>query len=389
MATNSIDPQDRDRSGDYDPEKTMRAARYHKIGAPFSIDRVNRPSPRPQDVVIQVKACGLVPNYANVLGDLSIHTNIFAPELPAIYGLDPAGVIVAKGSLVHGLEIGDRVYANPLRYCGACRACRRGDFNACDYAALSNYFGFGPKSSQSLADYPYGGFGEFMTAPQSSIVKLPDNVPFEVAARWGYLGTGYGAVRAGGVSINTTVLINGVSGTLGLGAALFALAMGAPRIFGVGRNPDLLARVKALAPDRIEVLNAGSEETIEQRVRALTDGEGAHVVIDALPTGAPAQSFLAAFRALARGGKHVNVGGVYEPAAINMISLVNESQSLIGSSWFSTAQGQEMADLAAIGRVNLGIFDTRVFPLDHINAALAELKFGTGGFTNFVISPEL
>ena len=52
-------------------------------------------------------------------------------------------------------------------------------------------------------------------------------------------------------------------------------------------------------------------------------------------------------------------------------------------------QGQEMADLAAIGRVNLGIFDTRVFPLDHINAALAELKFGTGGFTNFVISPEL
>ncbi|HJS09753.1 alcohol dehydrogenase catalytic domain-containing protein [Sphingopyxis sp.] len=368
--------------------ETMRAARYHRVGAPFSVDVIDRPSPRPHEVVVQVHACGLVPNYATVLEKLRDHPAISAPTLPAIYGLDPAGVIVEKGCLVHGLEIGDRVYANPLRYCGSCRACRRGQPTACDYGALSNYFGFGPKSAQTLADYPYGGFAEFMVAPQESIVKLPPNVPFEVGARWGYLGTGYGAVRAGNVDVNTTVLINGVSGTLGLGAALFALAMGAPRIFGVGRNPELLERVKALAPDRIDVLCAG-EGSISERVRALTGGEGANVVIDALSTGSSAAAYLDAFGGLAKGGTHVNVGGVLEPVPLNMLMLVNEAQTLIGSLWFSTAQGQEMADLAAMGRVTFDMFDTKVFPLEGLNTALSELNFGCGGFTNYVICPQL
>ena len=77
-------------------------------------------------------------------------------------------------------------------------------------------------------DYPYGGLGEYMTAPQYSLVTLPDNVSFETAARWGYLGTAYSALKRSGANMGTSVLVNGISGTLGLGVALFALALGCP-----------------------------------------------------------------------------------------------------------------------------------------------------------------
>ena len=47
--------------------------------------------------------------------------------------------------------------------------------------------------------YPYGGFSQFITAPEDALVRLPDNVSFENAARFGYLGTAYSAMKKLGV----------------------------------------------------------------------------------------------------------------------------------------------------------------------------------------------
>ncbi|MGW6425076.1 alcohol dehydrogenase catalytic domain-containing protein [Nocardia sp. NPDC055053] len=366
----------------------MRAARYHRIGEPFSVDEVDRPSPRPNDVIVQVKACGLVPNTVNMLNPPPM---VQTPELPAIYGLDPAGVIVETGPLVRGFEVGDRVYVNPLRYCGGCRQCRMGRVRSCDYAALNGYFGTGPWGGQMLADYPYGGYCEFMTAPHYSLVKLPDNVDFETAARWGYLGTSFSALRRANVNMSTTVLINGISGTLGLGAALFALALGAPTILGVGRNAERLDKVKALAPERIQVHSTtNATESIADWAGSLTEGRGVDVVIDALPTGSSPASFSAAAAALARGGTHVNVGGVLEEVPISLPHVMTSNQTYMGSFWFTTSEGKEMADLAGAGAVNLNVFDHEVFGLEDINKAItaASAEERNGGFSNYVISPE-
>src|SRR6185312_17429767 len=73
------------------------------------------------------------------------------------------------------------------------------------------------------------------------------------AARLGYLGTAYAAMKKLGVGPGVAFLVNGISGQLGLCAAMLALAMGCTRILGTGRNVALLKRVKALAPQRIEV----------------------------------------------------------------------------------------------------------------------------------------
>ena len=75
-----------------------------------------------------------------------------------------------------------------------------------------------------------------MTAPQYALVRLPDNVSFDQAARFGYLGTSYGAMKKANAVPGQSMLIDGISGTLGLGAALLGLAMGITRILGTGRN---------------------------------------------------------------------------------------------------------------------------------------------------------
>ena len=365
----------------------MRAARFHRVGDPFVIETIDTPSPRARDVLIQVHACGLVPNTINSLNPPPM---VQPPPLPAVYGLDPAGVVVEVGSSVHGIDIGDRVYANPFRYCGSCRPCRMGRTLACDYATLNGYFGIGPKSSHMLADYPQGGYAEYMTAPVYSLVKLPSQVSFETAARWGYLGTAYSGLRRARVDMSSTVLINGISGTLGLGATLFALALGAPMILGVGRDLERLNRVKQLAPDRIHVHSTREKASIEEWARGLTDGFGADVVVDALPERSPAAAFSGAAAALGRGGTHVNIGGMLDDVTLSPPRVMTSKQTYVGSCWFTTKEGQEMANLAASGGVNLDVLEHQTYPLEKINDAVTALISGErdGGFSNFVISPQ-
>src|SRR5262249_15533878 len=178
-------------------------------------------------------------------------------RLPASVGLDAAGVVAKVGGKVTDVAVGDRVYVNPWLSCGMCSYCRAGEPMLCSAAAFQGYFGFFPHSTRQLLDYPFGGFSEYITASPQRLVHLPPQVTFEQAARFGYLGTSYAALRLGRVRGGSWVAINGITGTLGVGATLLALAMGAARILGLGRNRDVLAQLKALAADRIEVLALG------------------------------------------------------------------------------------------------------------------------------------
>ena len=368
--------------------KTMRVARMHVVGEPLRIDEIEVPEPRSTDVLVEVKACNIVPNLGNVLNNIGKwFPHLSLPQLPAIFGLDASGVVVAKGAQVHGVELGQRVYVNPARYCGGCRECRSGDTVACAYYTFSGYFGFGPGSARMFEDYPYAGLGEYMTAPQYSLVALPDSLSFETAARWGYLGTGYRALRRANAGPHSTVLINGASGTLGLGVVLFALALGVRKVFGTGRDLDLLAKVEALAPGRIETHSLDGEVSVADWVRSRTDGEGVNIVIDALGPGAPQSSTLDALAGLRRGGFHVDIGAVGGELPINLHEIMDRNQTLVGSLWFTTADGQEMADLAEVGAVDLSVLEHEVFPLEDVNTALAVFKNRNGGFSNYVIVP--
>src|SRR5438552_13120309 len=119
-----------------------------------------------------------------------------------------------------------------------------------------------------------------MNAPEYEIVNITDNLSFEQAARFGYLGTSYGALKNAGAGPGQVTLIDGMTGTRGVAATVLGLAMGLSRILGTGRDERLLNRVKALAPDRIEVMRLG-EGSSGDWAKSLTGGEGADFAISA------------------------------------------------------------------------------------------------------------
>jgi D-arabinose 1-dehydrogenase-like Zn-dependent alcohol dehydrogenase len=376
---------------------TMIAARLHAYGQPMTLDRIEVPEPRPTDVLVEVKACGVVPNLARVVSNFFgtlTPDNKMMPPLPAIFGLDPAGVVAKVGDQVWQVRPGEPVYVNPGRSCGSCRMCRSGQAYDCPSWTLQGYFG---RSQEIMRAYPYGGLAQFITAPATALVKLPESVSFEAAARLGYFGTAYAAMRKISVGPGQTLLINGISGQLGLNAAQLALAMGATKILGTGRNQKLLNRVKKLAPQRIEVLavtnapafDAGpaQPDPLVVWARRLTDGHGVDGMIDCLPPGAPASAMMRALFCLRRGGRAVNVGAVMETLPINAFWMMTNRIGLQGSVWFTTGEGEDMVAMAAVGTLDLSILEHRVSPLSKVNEVLAGMDDRDGGFTNFVIDP--
>lgn len=366
---------------------TMRAARLHEIGGSFTVDTIDRPVPGPRDVIIKVEACNLVPNLMNVITSYPEWFPFLPlPTLPAVFGLDAAGTVVETGAQVRNVQPGDRVYLTPGRDTGDSHASRRGErINDPSYT-FQGYFGFGPGSQQVFDDYPEGGLCEYQRAPADGLVVLPDEVSFDEACRFGYLGTSYAALRKANAGCATTVLVNGGTGTLGLGAVLNALAMGAPKVLVMARNRSLLERVRQIDPHRISTLAHG-DEPMGDWVRSHTDGLGADVFVDAVGPGAPMELTLAGIHSLRRGGRMVDIGGMSEDLPLPMFQLMCFQISVLGSLWFTVADGQDMAAMAAAGTLDLSVFEHEHYGLDQVNEALASLEHRSGGFTNVVVHP--
>ena len=365
----------------------MKVARMHEVGGPLVLEDLTTPRPGPYDVLVRVRACGIVPNLANILAKWTTwYPEYPLPALPAIFGLDPAGEVAEVGDRVLGFERGDRVYVNPGRSCETCDDCISDNRTACRYYTFNGYFGHSEHSWRMFERYPYAGFGQYMTAPVSSLVKIPDSMSFDEAARLGYIGTAYSGLKKAKVGPTSTVLINGASGTLGLGGVISALAMGVRKILGTGRDRELLAAVKAIAPNRIEVFSL-EDGSLTDWVKSQTEGDGVHAVLDCLGPGAPHETFLEGLYSLRRGGMMVDVGAVQGEVPIKLHFLSSANRYIVGSLWFSTEEARELAAFAEAGVLNTAIFEHHGFPLKDVNAAISGMATRRGGFSNFVIHP--
>jgi threonine dehydrogenase-like Zn-dependent dehydrogenase len=366
----------------------MLAARLHAVGEAMKVERVEKPSPRPTDVLVRVKACNVVPNLGNVLK----HWQTWFPEkplpkLPAIFGLDVSGEIAEVGSHVQNFKPGDRVYVTPGLVCGSCPACRADESINCTNFTFRGYFGFGPDAQRQFDAYPYGGLSEYITAPQRNLVPLPDNVSFEAGARYGYLGTAYAALRKANIGPGSTVLINGATGVLGLGAVLIALGRGATRVLGTARDLKRLERVKAISKGRFEYFQLEKGGNLVEWARAFTGGNGIDGVIDCLGPGSSGQALMTPIYALKRGGKAVNIGGVGEKTVMDIHWMMDAGIEFIGSAWFTTADGDGLSEMARAGTLDLSVLEHQRVPMAEVNRALDGSQPRNGGFTNLVVVP--
>jgi D-arabinose 1-dehydrogenase-like Zn-dependent alcohol dehydrogenase len=72
---------------------------------------------------------------------------------------------------------------------------------------------------------------------------------------------------------------------------------------------------------------------------------------------------------------------------LDLHTMMDDQQSIEGSAWFTAAEGQNIADMAEAGTLNLSVFEHVCTPLDKVNEAISGIAQRNGGFSNFVINP--
>ena len=108
------------------PEK-MKAARFYRVGEPLKIETILVPKVSPEEVLVNVKACGICGSDIHIVYE-GVTPTAYSP---ITLGHEPSGVIAEVGSEVEGWKIGDRVTINTFLTCGKCINCLSGNSQIC------------------------------------------------------------------------------------------------------------------------------------------------------------------------------------------------------------------------------------------------------------------
>jgi acryloyl-coenzyme A reductase len=189
-----------------------------------------------------------------------------AVPMPHIGGVDPAGEIVDLGPGIERFALGDRVAIYPVIACGVCDFCAAG--------AGENYC----RDSRLFGVQTPGGRAQFVTAPVSQLVRLPDAVSYDAAAALGvaYTTTWHGLARRGKVTADDTLLVMGAGGGCGVAAVQLGKHVGA-RVIAVTGPRWKQERLAELGAD---VVLSYRDDDWPAQARAATGGRGATVAFD-------------------------------------------------------------------------------------------------------------
>lgn len=280
-------------------------------------------------------------------------TGDFVVRSPLILGHEIAGTVAAIGDSVTGVKAGDRVAVNPSRWCGSCGHCRNGRLNLCEDV----YF----MGSASKTPHMQGGFASLFDATPAQCVRVPDHVPFRVAALAEPLAVCLHAVKRAGNVLSRHALIVG-AGPIGL------LTMIAARHAGLAR-----ATVADIACGPLEyAARLGADETIdvEAQADALIGRAGSAAIDIAFEASGTAAGLATAIQAVRRGGTVVQIGnlpGGVLPVPAN--AVMAKELDVFGSFRFG-AEFTIAVDLIATGAINVSPLISAERPLTEAPAAL-------------------
>jgi len=328
----------------------MKAAVLHEFKKPLAFEDVPRPPLQASDVLVQVEACGVCHSDLHVAdGDWSQ----FAPitKLPLILGHEIAGRVVERGSAVHEFQNDDRVGLPWIHWtCGECEFCRQGNDNLCARQKITGV----------TED---GGFAEFVKAPASHVVRIPDGLAAVEAAPLFCAGvTVYRALKQARISPGQRLAIFGIGG-LGHLAVQVAREFRA-EVIAVDMTDEKLRLAESLGA--AYSYNAASTN-VPKELRAKG---GVHV---ALVTSAAKAAYDTAFACLRPSGMLLAVGLPAEHICFPPI-LMAAKEVRIQASAVGTAQDlREVLALAGKGRIRC---HAATRPLSDANLVLGELRHG-------------
>lgn len=310
--------------------EAMGAPRPYTDSRPLKIERIELARPGPGEIRVRIVAAGLCHS------DLSVINGDRPRVMPMALGHEAAGVVEELGAGVEDLAVGDHVVLVFVPSCGCCLPCAEGRPALCEPGAKANGAGTLLSGARRIAregtpvlNHHLGvsGFAEQAVVSRRSAVRVPKDVPLDVAALFGCgVLTGVGAVvNTARVQAGETVAVVGLGG-VGLNALLGASAAGARAIVAVDLDPRKLELARTLGAT--DVVDARAEDAAE-RVKAIVPGGVDH----AFEMAGSVKALDLAFRIAKRGGTTVTAG---LPNPSNMLSLspvtlVAEERTLKGS----------------------------------------------------------
>jgi len=348
----------------------IKAAVCHDFGQPLQIETVNLRAPEMGEVEITLKACAICHS------DISFAEGGWGGTLPAVYGHEAAGHITHIGEGVRGLSLGDAVVVTLIKSCGSCELCASGRPVICEQSSA----GAGPLTTTGGAPLVQamncGAFAEKVVVDQSQIVRIPSDMNMNAASllACGVI-TGIGAVvNAAALRAGQDVVVIGAGG-VGLNAIQGARIAGARRIIAVDMSEEKLQIAKDFgATDGVLASDGAPWDAAKSMM-----GRGADAVfvtVGAVPVYNQAPNYLAA------GGKVVMVGmpHIGEAATYDPGSMASVGQGMVGSKMGDAVIARDipwMVDLYQQGRLKLDELVSRSWPLEDINAAIADTKTGS------------
>jgi len=326
---------------------------------------VAEPAIGPNDVLVNVKACGICGS--DVYG-LDGSTGRRIP--PVIMGHEAAGIVAEVGSQVRGWQAGERVTFDSNVYCGVCRYCRKGMINLCDSRRV-----LGVSCAEFRQD---GAFAEYVAVPQQCVYRLPDDLSFEHAALVEPVSIAVHAAGRPTIKLNDSAVVVG-AGMIGLLLVQALRAAGCRHIVALDLEPNRLDLACQLGAN--VGLRADAPDVVNQ-VLEHQEG-GADLVFEAVGTPPALQL---AFECARKGGVLTLIGNVSPTAVLPLQRVVIRELTLYGSCQ-STGEYPACLDMMARGAIKVDSLISAVVPLAEGAAWFGKLRQRSTGLLKVILIP--
>lgn len=345
---------------------TMQAAVLEK---PLSIHvkEIPVPTPAADEALVQVYCIGICGSDIHYYEHGRIGR--YVVEKPIILGHELAGRVVAVGSAVSHLRVGDRVAVEPGVPCNRCQQCRAGRYNLCPDVVF-------------LATPPVdGAWAEYIAIRADFLHILPDGMSYETGALLEPLSVGFHAMSRAGIGPKDTVLVSGL-GPVGMLAAVAARMFGAATLIGSDVIPLRREMAERFAVDA--TFNPLTEDG-RQRIAELTGGVGVTAVVE---TSGNARAVANAIDMVNFGGKIAVIGlPASNQIAIDVPTLVDKELDIFGVFRYANTYPAAIRVLQS-GRYDVEQIITQRFPLTDIAAACEVARLNKDESVKVMIYPN-
>jgi len=339
----------------------------------LKVVEVEKPSIKPDQVLIKVKACGVCGSDMHFY-ETDEEGYILYPGLtkfPTILGHEFSGQIVEVGSEVEDLKVGDMVTAEEMIWCGYCTPCRNGFPNHCTNleeigftipGAFAEYIAIGAKYCWKIDAY-VDVFGDEDKAYEVGAMTEPTCVSYNAMFE-----------RAGGFRPGQYVSVFG-AGPIGLAAVGLAKAAGAGKIVAFEISKPRRELAKLVGADYVY---DPREVTPHEVLMDLSNGEGFDFHVEA--AGAPHLTVPEMEKSLAINGKIVQIGRAAQRVPMYLETFQVRRSQFYGSQGHSGhATFPNVIRLVASGRLDLSPIITARYDLEGVVDAIAKSTERTDG----------